>query len=183
MMAELLELTVAEAAERDRAPGELSAGRVLRRLAGGRRRRRAERLPLARPRTATPSAIAVERPAGGVPIAVKDIFCTEGDADHGRLADPRGLPAALHGDRGAQADARPARRSSARPTWTSSRWAPRTRTRPTGRCSTPGTAAASPAAPPAARPRPSPAASRPGRSAPTPAARSASPRRSAGSSG
>ena len=106
-----------------------------------------------------------------------------GHADHGRLADPRGLPAALHRDRRAQADRGRRAASSARPTWTSSRWAPRTRTPPTGRCSTPGTASASPAAPRAARRRRSPAASRPGRSAPTPAARSASPPRSAGSSG
>ncbi len=85
-------------------------------------------------------------------------------------------------DRGAAArrGRRPA--CSARPTWTSSRWAPRTRTPPTGRCSTPGTAAAFPAAPRAARRRRSPAGSRPARSAPTPAARSASPPRSAGSS-
>ena len=64
---------------------------------------------------------------------------------------------------------------SARPTWTSSRWAPRTRTPPTATCSTRGTRAASPAAPRAARRRRSRGGSRPARSAPTPAARSASP--------
>ncbi len=51
-----------------------------------------------------------------------------GRAEPGRLADPRGLPAAVHGD-GRRAAARTrARRCSARPTRTSSRWAPRTRT-------------------------------------------------------
>ena len=75
-----------------------------------------------------PDATPGEGALAGVAVAVKDIFCTEGIADHGRLADPRGLPAALHGDRGAAARPTPARGCSARPTWTSSRWAPRTRT-------------------------------------------------------
>ena len=71
---------------------------------------------------------------------------------------------------------------SARRTWTSSRWARRTRTPATARCETRGTAGASRAARRAARPPPLPAASPRGRSAPTPAARSASRRRCAGSS-
>ena len=51
-----------------------------------------------------------------------------GRPEPGRLADPRGLPAALHRDGGPAARRTPARRCSARPTRTSSRWAPRTRT-------------------------------------------------------
>ena len=110
--------------------------RVLRRLRGGRRRRRARRLPLAGEARRRPGRRR-RAPLAGVPIAVKDIFCTEGIADHGRLADPRGLPAALHGDRGAQAGRGRRAGCSARPTWTSSRWAPRTRTPATGPCCNP----------------------------------------------
>ena len=106
-----------------------------------------------------------------------------GRADHRGLADPRGLRAALHGDRGRA----PARRRRA-----GARQDQHGRVRDgllerelrlRSRFATPGTPTASPAAPRAARPPPSPAASRPARSAPTPAARSASPPRSAGSSG
>ena len=118
----------------------------------------------------------------GMPVAVKDIFCTEGIDDHGGLADPRGLPAAVHGDRGSPPVRGRRTGARARRTWTSSRWGRRTRTPPTGRCATRGTASASPAGPPAARPRRSPGGSPRGRSAPTPAARSASRRRCAGSS-
>ena len=57
-----------------------------------------------------------------------------GRAEHGRLAHPRGLPAAVHGHRGRATCRAPARRCSARPTWTSSRWARRTRTPATARC-------------------------------------------------
>ena len=42
------------------------------------------------------------RPLGGVPLAVKDLFCVEGVPSAGRLAHPRGLPPALHGHRRAQ---------------------------------------------------------------------------------
>ena len=70
-----------------------------------------------------------------------------------------------------------------RPTRTSSRWAPRTRTRRSDRCSTRGIARACRAAPRAAARRRSPRGSRRGRWAPTPAARSASRPRCAGSSG
>ena len=68
----------------------------------------------------------------GVPLAVKDLFCTEGVPSPGRLAHPRGLPPAVHGDRRSRAWRRPARRCWARPTRTSSRWARRTRTPPSG---------------------------------------------------
>ena len=77
---------------------------------------------------------------------------------------------------------RPARSSSARPTWTSSPWAPPPRTRRSGPAATRGTWAGSRAARPAARPPRWPRTRRRWASAPTPAARSASPPRSAGSS-
>ena len=99
-----------------------------------------------------------------------------GRPDDLRLADPRGLAAAVRrdGDQPAQGGRR--RRSSARPTWTSSRWAPPPSTRPTARRTTRGTSSGSRAAPAAARPRRSPRSRRRWRSAPTPAARSASRR-------
>ena len=53
-----------------------------------------------------------------------------GRPHHLRLEDPRELPAGLHGDRRAPGVGRPWS-CSARPTWTSSRWARRTRTPPT----------------------------------------------------
>ena len=183
-MAELLDLTVAEAAAAI-AAGELSAERVRRGLARGRRRRRA----------ATPTSgardgrrrrrrVAVERAAAAaIPVAVKDIFCTEGvpttagsrilegyrppyTATAVRRLTEAGAPRARQDQHGRVRDGLLERelrlRAGAQPL---------------------GPRAASPAAPPAARPRPSPAASPPARSAPTPAARSASPPRSAGSSG
>ena len=98
-----------------------------------------------------------------------------GPADHVRVEDPRGLDPAVrrHGRRAPAR--RPACRSSARPTWTSSRWAPPPSTPPTARPTTRGTSTGSPAAPAAARPPRSPPSRRRSRSAPTPAARSASP--------
>ncbi len=130
-MSELLGLTVAEAAGRIR-DGALSAaeyGQAWQEAAAG------DRLN-AYLWTAEGEADGngAEGALAGVPVAVKDIFCTEGVPTTAGLADPRGLPAALHLHRGAQADAAPGRGCSARRTWTSSRWAPRTRTRPTGRC-------------------------------------------------
>ncbi len=43
------------------------------------------------------------RPLEGLPVGVKDLFCTEGIADHGRLAHPRRLRAALRVDRDREA--------------------------------------------------------------------------------
>src|SRR4051812_40325657 len=63
----------------------------------------------------------------------------------------------------------------ARPTWTSSRWAPPPRTRPTGSPATRGTSTASRAVPRVGRAPRSPATSRRGRSAPTPAGSSPRP--------
>ena len=87
-----------------------------------------------------------------------------GPARHRRLPHPRGLRAALHRHRGRAPARRRRADHSARRTWTSSRWAPRTRTRRTATSGTPGTPAACPAAPPAARPPPSRRASRRARS-------------------
>ena len=98
----------------------------LRRLRRGGRGRRAQRLPVARRarRARRPAATPLRRRAarGQGPLLHR------GRPDHRRLADPRGLPAALHGHRGAAAWSTPAPACSARPTWTSSRWARRTRT-------------------------------------------------------
>ena len=91
------------------------------------------------------------------------------------LEDPRGLAPAVRRHRHRAAAATPASSSSARPTWTSSRWARPPRTPPTARPATRGTSTGSPAAPAAARPRRSPRSRRRWPSAPTPAARSASP--------
>ncbi len=140
---ELIELTVAEAAGADRAPATLSARRVLRRLRA--RRRRATRSTptsgrgdAARPTSRAPAPRRTSR--GGRPLAGSRSRSRTSSAPRGsRPRRARGssrATAPLHGDRGP-----PARRGrgpacSARPTWTSSRWAPRTRTPATARCST-----------------------------------------------
>ena len=117
-------------------------------------------------------------PLAGVPLALKDVFTTEGVPDHLRLEDPRGLAAAVRRDRHAPA-ARGRRRHPRQDQHGRVRdgLAP-PRTRPSARPTTRGTSTASPAAPAAARPRRSPRTRRRWRSAPTPAARSASPPRS-----
>ena len=51
----------------------------------------------------TDAAGDADGPLAGVPLAVKDLFCTEGVPTTAGLADPRGLRAAIHGDRRAQA--------------------------------------------------------------------------------
>ena len=107
----------------------------------------------------------------------------EGRHDDGRLEDPRELRPGLRRDgRRALQGARTAR-CSARRTPTSSRWARRPRTRPSGRRATRGTRRACRAARAAAPPPRSRPGSRRGRSAPTRAARSSSRRRSAATSG
>ena len=79
-------------------------------------------------------------PLGGVPLAVKDLFCTEGVPSQSGSRILEGyLPPYTATRRRA-----PARRRRAaarrRPTRTSSRWAPPTRTPPSARCATRGTA-------------------------------------------
>ena len=137
-------------------------------LAAGARHRREARI------TANPSS-----PLAGVPVAVKDVFTTRGMPTTCGSRDPRRLAPAVRRHHRRAARARPARSSSARPTWTSSRWARPRRTPRSGRAATRGTWARSRAARPAGRPRRSPPTRRRWPSAPTPAARSASPPRSA----
>ena len=73
-MSELLELTAAEAGERVRS-GELSAGELFDFY-----RQRAERDDLGSYLWVAPEApeLATDTPLGGVPVAVKDLFCVEG---------------------------------------------------------------------------------------------------------
>ena len=108
----------------------------------------------------------------------------QGRADHLRLEDPRGLAPAVRRDDRARGCARPAWSCSARPTWTSSRWARPLSTRRTAPTRNPWDLDAHPrrlgrrlgggASPRTRRRWPS---------APTPAARSASPARSPAPSG
>ena len=207
LMADLLDLTVAEAAAKI-AAGEISARGVRRRLARRRRGRRPERLPLARRRRRRPPATGTAagesapagegdrdplrrrrpgarrlRPAGRRADRDQGHLRHRGHPDHRRLEDPRGLPAALHRDRRAQADRgrRPRARQDQHGRVRDGVLERELRLR--AGAATPGTATASPAAPRAARRRSSRAGSPRRRSAPTPAARSASPPRSAASSG
>ena len=130
LMTEILDLTAAAGGgahprRRRSTPPSLA------RLPRARGRRRAQRLHLGRRRGAA------RRPPAARSAASRSRSRTcshQGRAEPGRLEDPRGLPAAVHGDGGRAARPAPARRCWARPTRTSSRWAPRTRTPPTGRC-------------------------------------------------
>ena len=136
-MSELIELTAAEAAAKLRAR-EIDAAEL---FEAYRERAAADELNAftwvadRRAGRADPDA-----PLAGVPLAVKDLFCTEGVPSQAGSQDPGGLPAAVHRHRRLQLSRRPARRCWARPTRTSSRWAPRTRTPRSGRCSTRGIA-------------------------------------------
>ncbi len=87
---------------------------------------------------------------GGLPVAVKDVLCTAGRADDLRLADAPRFPPALRRHRRRPAQAPPTPCCWARPTWTSSPWAARPRTRPSRSPATPGSSTAFPAAPAAA---------------------------------
>ena len=89
-------------------------------------------------------------PLAGVPLALKDVFTTPACRPpaarrSSRAGSRRTTPRSPSGC------STPASSSSARPTWTSSRWARRRRTPRTARPATRGTSTGSPAAPAAAR--------------------------------
>ena len=127
-------------------------------------------------------AASARSPLDGIPVALKDNLVQAGEPTTCASRILAGLRLALRRDRGrAAARGRRDRRRRA-PTWTSSRWARRPRTRRSARRAIRGIPRARRAARRAARPRRSPRASCRSRSAATPAARSASPRRSAASS-
>ena len=76
-------------------------------------------------------------PLAGVPVAREGQPLHRRRADHVLVADPRGLASALRRHRRPAPSAAAGASSSARRTSTSSRWAPRRRTRPSGRHATP----------------------------------------------
>ena len=156
MSDELLELTAAEAIERDRRPASSAADEYFdayaEAAAGDELSAYLWRAEARRARTAPRRRALQRRPDR-----------RQGHLLHGGRSQTTAGSRILEGYRPpytatavAQAGRRPARRCSARPTWTSSRWAPRTRTPATGRSATPGTSSASRAAPRAARRRRSP---------------------------
>ena len=106
-----------------------------------------------------------------------------GREDVVRLADARQLRRAVRRDRRRAPRRAPASSCSARRTWTSSRWARRTRRASTAPSAIRGITRSCPAARRAARPPPSPRASRPRRRARTRAARFANRPRSSGITG
>ena len=186
-LSEIIDLTAAAGGRGDRRLARLSSGELFDAYRALPRRPQAGRsaeLLHAGSAGATIAARArsPSAPLSGVPLAVKDLFCTEGvpSQSGSRILEGYRPPytatvvARLHGRRCASCWQRPTR--------TSSRWAPRTRTRAFGPVRNPGITRACPAAPQAEAPPPSRQASRPGHSAPTRAARSASPRPCAGSS-
>ena len=75
-MSDLLDADGAPRPPRAISAGELDAAELCDAYRAARRRRRPQRLPLGR-RRAPPEA-AAGAPLGGVPLAVKDLFCTEG---------------------------------------------------------------------------------------------------------
>ena len=159
--------------------GELERRRALRGLPRARRRRPAERVRLARRRGAPRRP---DGPLGGVPLAVKDLFCTEGvpSQSGSRILEGYRPPytatvVARLAAAGAPLLGKTNQDEFAMGSSTEhSAFGPIAQ--PVGRD------ARARAAPRAAAPRPSRPGSRPGRSAPTPAARSASRRRCAASS-
>ena len=132
-VSELLDLTAAAGGRRDRARATStppSCSSAYRDARGG---RRAQRVHLGR-RATPPADLHAGRAAARRAARRQGPVLHRGRPEPGRLEDPRGLPAAVHGDVGRSGCRTPARRCSARPTRTSSRWARRTRTPPTGRC-------------------------------------------------
>ena len=189
--ATLLELSAAQAARRDRRAARCRASELFDALPRARRRRPRRRARqglncftwVAERQCAGGRAPARAAPLGWRAAGGQGPVLHRGRAQPVGLADPRGLPAAVHRHRRRAPERRRRDACWRRPTRTSSRWAPPPRTPRSAPCATRGTARACPAAPPAAAPPRSPPAWPRGRSAPTPAARSASPPRCAGSSG
>ena len=143
-MTDMLDLTAAQAIERDRARATSTPAEL---FDAYRERAAADELnAFTWVADEAPAAPTRRRAARRRAARRQGPVLHRGRAEPGGLEDPRGLPAALHGDGRRAAARRPARRCSARPTRTSSRWARRTRTPATARCSTRGTARASPAA-------------------------------------
>ncbi len=135
-MSDLLDLTAAAGGRSESRAGELSAAELCGRLPRARRRRRAR----------TPSSGSPRRRAGGRRrcAARRRARSPSRTSSAPRACrapagskHPRGLPAAVHRDRRRSASPPPARRCSARRTWTSSRWARRTRTPPSARSRNP----------------------------------------------
>ncbi len=108
-MTDILELTAGQALRAHRRWRAFER-RVLRRVRGGSRGRRARRLPVAR------RARRRERCAGRAPARRADRceghLLHRGHRDHGRVADPGGLPAAVH--RHGRTEAAGVRRAAAR---------------------------------------------------------------------
>ena len=123
--AELLRAERRRGAASGSSAGELSGERVLRRL---RRAAAGDELDAYLWRAEPGTADAEAASCAGMPIAVKDIFCTEGipTTAGSRILEGYRPPYTATAVR--QARPRPGPACSARPTWTSSRWAPRTRT-------------------------------------------------------
>ncbi len=180
MGAELIELTAAQAAERVRA-GEIDSAEL---FEAYRERAEADELnAFTWVAAGAPADTNSNGPLGGVPVAVKDLFCTEGvpsQAGSKILEGYRPPYTATVVAKLAEAGA-PLLGKTNQDEFAmgSSNENSGVRAGPATR----GTAPACRADPRAAAPLPSPRASRHGRSAPTPAARSASRRRYAGSSG
>ena len=148
----------------------------------GARRGRRRRRPAGRGAGEAAHALDALRPLLGIPVALKDLVSVAGGQCTAGSRILEGYRCAVRRPHHRAPARGRARSSSARPTWTSSRWAPRPSTRPTARPPTRGTSTGCRAAAAAARRRRWRPITRRCRSGPTPAARSASRPRCAGSS-
>ena len=120
-------LTAKQAADARRR-GRPRRHRALRGLPRQGRGRRAQRVHVGGRRGARRPTAPRGAPLAGVPLAVKDLFCTEGvpSQSGSKILEGYRPPYTRLGGRSASPP--PARRCWPRPTRTSSRWAPRTRT-------------------------------------------------------